>query len=63
MTLQTFKDFEQEIPSHILCRVHKSFMVAIDKIESIEKDGIKIQEAIIPISETYRQAFLQLIGR
>jgi two-component system LytT family response regulator len=63
MTLQTFRDFEQQIPSHILCRVHKSFMVAIDKIESIERDGLKIQESIIPISETYRQAFLQLIGR
>ena len=31
MTLQTFKDFEQDIPRNIICRVHKSFMVSIDK--------------------------------
>ena len=62
MTLQTFREFEQEIPSTILCRVHKSFMVAIDKIDAIERDGIRIQQKIIPISETYRQSFFHLIG-
>ncbi len=61
MTLQTFADLEKEIPSNLVCRVHKSYMVAIDKIESIEKDRIKIGNTLIPISETYRQAFFDLI--
>jgi DNA-binding LytR/AlgR family response regulator len=62
MTLQTFKDFEQEIPSNIICRVHKSFMVSLDKIMSVEKDRIKIKDVIIPISETYKKEFLELIN-
>ncbi|MBS1948879.1 MAG: response regulator transcription factor [Bacteroidetes bacterium] len=61
MTLQTFKDFEEEIPPHIICRVHKSYMVALDKIDSIERDGIKIKNVFIPISETYKKLFFQLI--
>jgi len=61
MTLQTFVELEEEIPSHIICRVHKSFMVALAKIESIERDRIKINDTIIPISETYKKAFLALI--
>ena len=61
MTLQTFTDFEQEIPSAIVCRVHKSYMVAIDKIESVEKDRIRIQNALIPISDRYRQSFYEII--
>jgi two-component system LytT family response regulator len=61
MTLQTFKGFEKEIPPSIICRVHKSFMVAIDKIDTIERDGIKIQNTVIPISETYKKAFFHLI--
>lgn len=61
MTLQTFGDFEQEIPPEIICRVHKSFMVALDKIDSIERDRIKIREALIPISDTYRKAFFERI--
>ena len=61
MTLQTFGDLEKEIPSNMVCRVHKSYMVAIDKIDSIEKDRIKMGNTVIPISETYRQAFFELI--
>ncbi len=62
MTLQTFADLEKEIPPSIMCRVHKSYMVAIDKIDAVEKDRIYIQEIVIPISETYKQHFLQVIG-
>jgi DNA-binding LytR/AlgR family response regulator len=32
MTLQTFKELEQEIPASIISRVHKSFMVSLNKI-------------------------------
>ncbi len=61
MTLQTFAEFEQQIPPRIICRVHKSYMVALDKIDSIEKDRIKIRDRIIPISETYKERFFDLI--
>jgi two-component system, LytTR family, response regulator len=61
MTLQTFMEFEQEIPASILCRVHKSFMVSIAKIDSIERDRIAIKNTMIPISETYKEAFFELI--
>lgn len=63
MTLQTFKDFEKDIPQTLICRVHKSFMVSIDKIDSIERDRIKIKDVIIPISETYKKPFFDLINR
>lgn len=63
MTLQTFKDFEKEIPVNILCRVHKSYMVAIDKIDSIEKNEIRIGEKYIPISDSYRHTFYEIITR
>ncbi len=61
MTLQTFKDFEQEIPAEIICRVHKSFMVSLSKIDSIERDRIKIKDVLIPISDTYKKRFFALI--
>ena len=62
MTLQGFNELEQMIPSHLVCRVHKSFMVAINKIESIERSRIKIADQLIPVSDTYKEAFLQLIN-
>jgi len=62
MTLQNFSELEQIIPSNMVCRVHKSYMVGINKIESIERGGIKISNKIIPISETYKAPFFQIIN-
>lgn len=62
MTLQPFKDFEKEILPQVICRVHKSFMVSIDKIESIQKNRIKIYNSLIPISETYKKTFFSIIN-
>lgn len=62
MTLQTFNEFERQIPPNIICRVHKSYMIALDKIDSIEKDRIKIKDLIVPISETYKERFFNLIN-
>lgn len=62
MTLLTFTELEKEIPTSIICRVHKSYMVAINKIDSVEKDRIYIQNNVIPVSETYKQQFFQIIG-
>ena len=61
MTLQNFSEFEKLIPSSIVCRVHKSYMVALNKIESIERNRIKIADQLIPISETYKESFFQII--
>lgn len=61
MTLQTFVELEREIPGYLICRVHKSYMVAIDKIESIEKEVVKVGEKYVPVSETYKKGFWKLI--
>jgi DNA-binding LytR/AlgR family response regulator len=63
LTLQTFREFEQEIPPAIICRVHKSYMVALDKIDAIERDTILIKDTMIPVSETYKKQFYNLIVR
>ena len=61
MTLQNFSEFEKLIPPSIVCRVHKSYMVALNKIVSIERNRIKIADQLIPISETYKEVFYQFV--
>jgi DNA-binding LytR/AlgR family response regulator len=62
MTLLNFKSIEDLLPKDNFFRVHKSYLVAIDKVESIERNRIKIQEMLIPISETYQNLFFNKIG-
>ena len=57
MTLQSFKEMENVLPSPAFVRVHKSFIVSLDKIESIERNRIKIADQLLPISDTYKDHF------
>jgi len=63
MTLQNFKSIEDSLPAENFVRVHKSFLVAIDKIDSVEKNRIKIGEKFIPISNTYKDAFYMILNK
>jgi DNA-binding LytR/AlgR family response regulator len=63
LTLQTFAELERTIAAQVVCRVHKSFMVALDKIESVERDRVRIGEVLIPVSDSYRERFYTLIGQ
>jgi DNA-binding LytR/AlgR family response regulator len=62
LTLQTFADLAKELPNNRFCRVHKSYIVSIDKIISIERNRIKILDTLIPISDNYKERFYSLIG-
>lgn len=62
MTLQSFAQIEKVLPKNIFVRVHKSFMVSIDKIENIEHNRVKIGEHLIPISTTFRKQFYSILN-
>jgi DNA-binding LytR/AlgR family response regulator len=57
MTLLNFAKLEELLPPQDFARVHRSFLVAIDKIDHIEKNRIRIADQVIPISDTYADAF------
>jgi two-component system, LytTR family, response regulator len=61
MTLQSFSKLEESLPAKKFCRVHKSYIVAIDKIKSIERNVIVIADRRIPVSNTYRDSFFSRI--
>lgn len=62
LTQQTFGSFEEQLPATAFSRIHKSYMVAIAKIESIEKHRVKIGKELLPVSESYREGFYKIIG-
>ncbi len=61
ITLQNMKKMEESLPAKSFIRVHKSYIVAIGKIESIERSRIQIGEKTIPIGDTYREYFFKQI--
>jgi DNA-binding LytR/AlgR family response regulator len=63
MTLMNSHGIEEVLPEHQFCRVHRSYFVALNKIESIERRHIKIADQHIPIGDTYQKAFFDLIEK
>ncbi|MGY2131917.1 LytR/AlgR family response regulator transcription factor [Hymenobacter sp. HD11105] len=59
MTLLNFAKLEELLPAQDFARVHRSFLVALDKIDHIEKNRIRIADQLIPISDTYAEAFFK----
>ncbi|MCU0341135.1 MAG: LytTR family DNA-binding domain-containing protein [Spirosomaceae bacterium] len=65
MTLMTLKELEGQLPYPYFMRVHKSYIVAYDAIESLDGNEIIIKgnkkNSHIPIGGNYREAFLAYI--
>lgn len=61
MTLLPLKTVEEYLDPNRFLRVHKSYLVAIAKIGSIENNDITIQNHLIPISRTMREQVLDIV--
>jgi DNA-binding LytR/AlgR family response regulator len=63
IAFQTMKKMEEILPADHFIRVHKSYIVALNKISSVERNRIFINDKVVPIGETYRDAFFKFIER
>lgn len=61
MVLQNFKRMEAILPDNKFVRVHKSYIISVEKIDSIGKKSLKVGEMIIPIGESYKKAFFDFL--
>ena len=63
LTLKSLKSFESRLPKDKFMRVHRSYLVAMNKINSVERNTVMIANQSIPISEGYRDRFYDVITR
>jgi DNA-binding LytR/AlgR family response regulator len=63
ITLLNIKDLEQQLPSRYFMRVHKSYIVALNKIHALDGNQIffKGLKAYVPLGDTYRAAFFEVL--
>ena len=54
LTLGSLKQLEEELPENFL-RVHKSYIVATERVEALEGNQLRIGENLIPIGGSYRE--------
>ncbi|WBA44277.1 LytR/AlgR family response regulator transcription factor [Hymenobacter canadensis] len=64
VTLLNMKDLEDRLPSQQFMRVHKSYIVALNKIKALDGNQILFKniKAYVPLGETYRNAFFEALN-
>jgi len=61
MTLISFKKLEEALPKTGFLRIHKSYLVQLNKIESIERNRVIIANERLPIGDSYKKTFFSVI--
>ena len=62
LSLQPMRLFEEKLPPKEFIRIHKSYMIAVHKINYIEKSRVVIHNQFLPIGDNYREKLLKKIN-
>lgn len=57
LTLTSLKALEQKLPEKSFMRVHRSYIVALEKVHSVNKNSLNIADLSITVGEQYKEAF------
>jgi two-component system, LytTR family, response regulator len=63
VSLQRLKSLEMQLPPDRFIRIHHSYIIAVKAIDAVHKGEVQIGNTMIPISDTYRKAFKELIEK
>lgn len=63
LSLMSMKSLEDMLPANRFIRVHRSFIVQPEKIKVIERNRIVFGKEYIPISDNYKQKFMEFLAQ
>ncbi|MFT6320070.1 MAG: DNA-binding LytR/AlgR family response regulator [Granulosicoccus sp.] len=67
ITLQTMKSLEQKLPVSIFKRIHRSYIVNIQRIQAVQGNMVEVieknQAKHLPIGKNYREELLEIINK
>ncbi|MFM7079727.1 MAG: response regulator [Bacteroidota bacterium] len=58
----TMKDIESKLPTNKFLRVHRSYIIAVDKINVLDENTVLIGEKTIPIGKSYKETFMNRLN-
>lgn len=62
LTLMSFKVILEKLPLQNFLRIHRSYIVNIDHVTSVQKSKLVAGSEQLPIGETYKNSVLQRLG-
>lgn len=63
MSLMTLKALEEKVPAGQFMRIHRSFIIALDKIDAVTKNSVQIGKIIFNVTDQYKELFNQYLKK
>jgi hypothetical protein len=62
MTLMTLKALEKQLPFGRFCRIHRSYLVNMDKVDGLKDGKVYVTGHPLPLSDSYKAGFLEILS-
>lgn len=62
-SLMSMQSLEEKLPEKIFMRIHRSFIVNLNKIKTIERNCVVFGKEYIPVSESYKNKFMEFLSK
>jgi len=62
-SLMSMQSLEEKLPTKLFMRVHRSFIVNLEKVKTIERNCIVFGKEYIPVSESYKAKFMEFLNK
>lgn len=63
VSLQTMKSLEALLPRNRFIRIHNSYIVALQAIDSVDKEKVQIGDIFLPVSDSYKKGLKDMVER
>ena len=63
LTLTSLKALETKLPEKQFMRIHRSYIIALDKIQSVTKNSVNIGDLSVTVGEQYKEGFSAYLSK
>lgn len=60
---ETLQHMQDQLPASLFARVHKSYLISLERFEHIEGNRLLVASLLVPLGQTYKAGFLELIQK
>lgn len=57
----TLKSIEEKLPNDLFLRIHRSFIINLSKIDTIEGTTLFINKNVVPVADAYRASLMKVM--
>jgi DNA-binding LytR/AlgR family response regulator len=59
----TFKGIEEQLPAYLFIRIHRSYLIAVNSIKSVNSEEVVLNNITLPISKNFKAGVMELVEK